>query len=369
VQAIGVRTALVAERQSSSALRATATVAAPEQSVVEVHVRTPGFVEAISVRETGVKVKRGQLLLSLYSPEIYQAESELLAMKSWQALGDAGAHDRTDLSRRKLDLLGVPGGVSDRVLAAGRPMRNVGISAPMGGYVTKKNVVLGSYVTPEMLLYEIVDLSKVYILADVFQQDMPRIALGTPGRFTLANRPGISVVGKVDLIYPLVNAEARTTRVRMQVPNEKLGLVPGEYGYAEFSSGERTALVVPRDAVIDTGRQAYVFVETAAGEFSPRTVVLGAQSGDSVEIRSGVSLGEKVVSGATFLIDSESRLQASLRSGPEAPSAGGSSACDTEFDRSKFPDKYAECRKCETVHRGMGSMVDDCKRAIPQPWR
>jgi Cu(I)/Ag(I) efflux system membrane fusion protein len=367
VQAIGVRTALVTERQSSSGLRATATVAAPEGNVVEVHVRTPGFVEAISVRETGVK--RGQLLLSLYSPEVYQAESELLTMKSWQGSSDAGAHDRTDLSRRKLDLLGVPGGVSDRVLAAGKPMRNVGISAPMGGYVTKKNVVLGSYVTPEMLLYEIVDLSRVYILAEVFQQDAPRIALGTQGRFTLANRPGVVVVAKVDLIYPLVNAEARTTRVRMQVPNEKLGLLPGEYGYVEFSSGERTALVVPRDAVIDTGQQAYVFVETAAGEFSPRTVVLAAQSGDAVEIRSGVSPGEKVVSGATFLIDSESRLQASLRSGPEAPSAAPSSVCDTEFDRSKFPDKYSECRKCETVHRGMGSMVDDCKRAIVQPWR
>jgi membrane fusion protein, copper/silver efflux system len=212
-------------------------------------------------------------------------------------------------------------------------------------------------------------LSKVYILADVFQQDMPRIALGTEGSFTLANRPGISVVARVDLIYPQVNSEARTTRVRMQVPNEKLGLLPGEYGYVQFSSGERTALVVPRDAVIDTGQQAYVFVATGPGDFSPRAVVLGPEAGDSVEIRSGVSQGERVVSGATFLIDSESRLQASLRGGPEAPSPTGGSACDTDFDRGKFSDKYTECRKCEEIHRGMGSMVDDCKRAIAKPWR
>jgi membrane fusion protein, copper/silver efflux system len=369
VQAIGMRTALVVEQPGSVRLRATATVSAPDQNIAEVHVRSPGFVESISVREAGVKVKRGQYLFSLYSPEVYQAQSELLATRDWPVLGDAGAADRTQLGRRRLELLGVPTGATDRILADGKPARTVGISTPIAGYVTKKNVVLGSYVTPEMMLYEIVDLSTVYVIAEVFQQDASQIKVGTPGRFTVAARPDIAADVKVDLIYPQLDAEARTTRVRMQVPNAKLGLLPGEYGYVEFSGEAATALVVPHDAVVDTGNQTYVFVQKAAGTFSPRAVTLGRQIGDVVEVRSGLAAGERVVSGATFLIDSESRLQASISSGPESPSGGGGSACDAAVDRAKFPDKHTECLKCEQVHRGMGSMVDDCKQAIPKPWR
>ncbi len=368
-QAIGVRTTLVAEETARTSLRATATVSAPEQNVAEVHVRSPGFVESIAVRETGVKVRSGQHLFSFYSPEVYLAQSELLAARNWPTLGDAGAPARAEIGRRRLELLGVPSGVTDRILADGKPIRAVEISTPIAGYVTKKNVVLGSYVTPEMVLYEIVNLSRIYIIAEVFQQDAPYVKVGTAGSLTLAQRPGVSVEVKVDLIYPQIDVEARTTRVRMQVPNAKLGLVPGEYGTVVFSGDVTSALVVPHDSVVDTGTQTYVFVATTPDEFTPRAVTLGRPLGDRVELRSGVAAGERVVSGATFLIDSESRLQAALSGGPESPSGDGTSACDKDVDRTRFPDKYIECQKCEHAHQGMGSMVDDCKRAIPQPWR
>jgi Cu(I)/Ag(I) efflux system membrane fusion protein len=182
--------------------------------------------------------------------------------------------------------------------------------------------VLGSFVTPEMDLYEIVDLSRVYVLADVSQRDIGHVGVGTAGRFWVSARPNEVVEAKVDLVYPTLNAEARTTRVRMQVRNPKLAFRPGEYGLVEFAQPARAALAVPRDAVIDTGTYTYVFVDDGGGHFTPRGVTLGAAPNDLIEIVTGLASGERVVSGATFLIDSESRLQGSLTQPAGSPGNG-----------------------------------------------
>lgn len=366
-QAIGLRTAIAEPGSSSIAIRATATVQAPEQNVAEVHVRAAGFVEGIAVKETGVQVKAGQTLVSVYSPEIYQAQSELLATRAWGLVPDAGPSGRGDAARTRLALLGIGDKVADRVLASGKPFRTTSVSAPISGFVTKKNVVLGSYVTPDLALYEIVDLSKVYIVADVFQQHMDRIAIGTRGRFTSSTRKDSVVETKVDLVYPQVNAEARTTRVRMQVKNASLSLLPGEYGTVVFEGGAQTALLVPRDAIVDTGTTTHVFVEVSPGELSPRSVVLGPEVGEKVEVRSGLRPGDRVVSGATFLIDSESRLQASLAGEAPPPPPQGSGECDRRFGGGKHPDEHARCLLCESAHKGMKSMIQDCVNAIPAP--
>lgn len=316
VQAIGVRTEVAQEAPTSAGLRLAANVEAPESGVAEVHVRAPGFVEHIAVRETGVRVRRGQNLLSVYSPEIYQAQSELLAIKDWPALGEGKSSG--DRAKKKLELLGMSKRSVDQLVAKGEPMRTVGVSSPIAGYVSKKNVVLGSYVTPETTLYEIVDLEKVYVIANVFQRDLASVKLGGEGAFSA---PGLEkpVVAKVDLVYPKVDADARTTRVRFSVKNPDLTLRPGQFGWVEIAGSARTVVAVPRDALIDTGLERYVFVETGPGKFSPRRVEVGSELGsDRIELRAGVHPGERVVSGATFLIDSESRLKASLR-GSGAP--------------------------------------------------
>jgi Cu(I)/Ag(I) efflux system membrane fusion protein len=307
VQSIGVRTAVAEERETGGTLRVTATVAAPEQGAAEVHVRAPGFVERIGVQETGVRVAAGQELLGLYSPDVFQAESELLAAKGF---GDTGARS-VEAARQRLELLGVPPATIDAVLANGKPMRVLSIASPASGYVSKKSVVLGSYVTPEMALYEIVDLSKVYVVADVFPRDVAQVRIGMEGRFT-PQQPGKVLSAKVDLVYPQLNAEARTTRVRMQVRNDKLDLRPGQYGSVDFVLRPRKVVVVPRDAIIDTGRASYVFLDEGGGRYTPRVVGLGSALDDGVEVTAGVSAGDRVVSSATFLIDSESRLRASL---------------------------------------------------------
>lgn len=311
VQAIGVRTATATEREVRGGIRVTAVVAAPEQGASEVHVRASGFVEKISIEETGVSVSEGQPLFSLYSPEILQAQAELLASRRW-ASGDAGGDVTLEAGRRKLALLGMGDKDIERVLATNEPLRAIPVYAPRGGVVTRKSVVLGSRVTPEMALYELVDLSRVYVTASLFPRDAAKVQTGMEARFTAAGQPGSPVTGKIDLIYPGVQPESRTTRVRMVLPNDKRRFTPGEYGTVEIATPARRAVLVPRDAVVDTGDHAHVFVVTGPGRFSPRAVATGEIDGDGIAIATGLAAGDRVVSGATFLIDAESRLQGSL---------------------------------------------------------
>jgi Cu(I)/Ag(I) efflux system membrane fusion protein len=316
IQSIGVRTAVAEDHALAPRLRVTALVMAPEQGVSEVHVRVPGFVETMHVDQTGVAVRAGQPMLAVYSPEILQAQNELLATSQWTGPdGGAPAGSPSSSARRKLELLGMSSAEVERVLAKREPMRAITVAAPHGGFVTKKSVVLGSYVTPEMALFEISDLSKVYVVADVFLADVPAIGVGTEGRFTPAGHPERGAATKVDLVYPLVNAEARTRRVRMQLRNDATkAYAPGEFGTVDLAANGRAqrGVTIPRDALVDTGAASYVFVVESEGRFTPRVVATSAGDEDHVVVRSGLTAGERVVSGATFLIDSESRLQASM---------------------------------------------------------
>ncbi|MFO0739590.1 MAG: efflux RND transporter periplasmic adaptor subunit [Labilithrix sp.] len=309
IQSIGVRTALVEETTSGSTLRVTAVVQEPEQGAAEVHVRTPGFVEAIRVDQTGIEVRAGQELFTLYSPEILQAENELLTTRSWT--GDAGS--LATGARTKLELLGMTASDIDRVIASRQVLRAVSVVAPRGGFVAKKNVVLGSYVTPEMTLYAIQDLSRVYVVAEVFLRDLEHVRAGTSARFVPSGHPSDAVSANIDLVYPVVSAEARTRRIRMQLANAGgRQYAPGEFGIVEVATPARRAVTIPRDALIDTGGASYVFVVEGEGRFVPRIVATSGTNGDRLVLDAGLVAGERVVSGATFLIDSESRLQASI---------------------------------------------------------
>lgn len=324
IQAIGVRTAVVEERTVTGALRVTAIVEPPEQGTAQVHVRTAGFVEAIHVNQTGKAVQAGQALFALYSPELLQAQQELLTTQGWS--GDAGVTAAS--ARRKLELLGMTAGEIDRVVAKREPSRAISIVAVRSGFVTKKNVVLGSYVTPEMTLYEIQDLSRVYVVGDVFLRDLGAVSVGATARFVPSGHPSDTATGTIDLVYPVVNAEARTRRVRMQIENKGAKtFTPGEYGTIEIGAHARRALTIPTDAVVDVGSAQYVFLVEPEGRFTPKTVTVAGADGDRLAVE-GLEPGTRVVSGATFLVDSESRLQASLSGGTIAPpsSEGGAPA-------------------------------------------
>lgn len=359
-QAIGLRYTAVKEADVAGGLRVAASVVSPERGQARVHLRTPGFVEAISVSETGVKVRAGQELARVYCPAVLEAENELVAAL---AFGETGAR-QVQAAKEKLALLDVPAATIEQVVKTKTAVRAFPVTAPVSGYVTLKNAVLGAYISSDVPLYEITDLSKVYVVAEVFSGDAASVGLGTKGTFSLANRDDVHVSGTVDLVYPQVNPEARSVKVRMVVANEKNVLQPGQIGWVEFERPARKALVVPRDAVIDTGTQRYVFVDEGRGTLTPRLVELGNDLGGELEVRGALTAGERVVSGAAFLVDSESRLQASLAASGSKPHP-----CDLQVDKLKYPDKWKACAACEAQHAGMGTMLDDCLHAIPQPWK
>jgi Cu(I)/Ag(I) efflux system membrane fusion protein len=314
VQAIGVRTALVEEQDSTGGLRLTAAVEVPEQGRAEVHVRAAGYVEGIHVKDVGVKVKAGEPLVSVYSPEVFQAEQELIAMGAWSSPDiprpPAGA------ARKKLELLGVGREILDRIVASGEPVRALPVASPITGYVTRKDVVLGSYAMPDKVLFEIADLGRVYLVASVYAYQLAGVRVGDEATFTTPSLPGHVFTTRVDLVYPSMDLATRTARVRFRVENRDQNLRPGQFGIVEIAGRHAGALTIPMDAVIDTGRSVYVFIASEGGRFEARSVELGEQIGARFVVRAGLTAGERVVSGATFLIDAESRLRASLAESP-----------------------------------------------------
>jgi Cu(I)/Ag(I) efflux system membrane fusion protein len=216
------------------------------------------------------------------------------------------------VARKKLELLGVSAGTIDRILATGQPVRAIAVGSPISGYVTKKDVVLGSYVMPEKVLFEIADLGRVYVIASLYPYQLAAVHVGDEATFTTPSLPGRSFPTKVEQVYPEVDLATRTARVRFRIENKDLALRPGQFGTVELRGKSAAALTIPMDAVIDTGRSVYVFLAEEGGRFEARTVELGEQIGDRFVVKSGLQEGQRVVSGATFLIDAESRLQASL---------------------------------------------------------
>ncbi len=316
VQAINVRTAPVEVSARSARLRVAAVVEAPEQSRAQVRVRAAGHVEGLRVRQTGVKVRAGELLASVYSPEIFQAQQELLAMSAWKT-GEAAAALPVGPDKR-LELLGVSKQTVARILQTKKPIRAIGLTAPVSGHVLSKNIELGSYVTPETVLFEIVDLSKVYVIANVFQHQLGLLKTGDSASFSTPSAKGKVYEAKIDLIAPQVDLATRTGRVRFQVQNPDLGLLPGQFGTAELGDAVGSQLSIPLDSLIDTGTAQYVFVAEAGGRFVPRSVTVEGQLGERWIVAGGLSARERVVSSAAFLIDAESRLQASLARGETA---------------------------------------------------
>ncbi len=380
-RAVGLATSVVESATVGDRLRVPGVISAPETGLAQARVRAPGFVEQVAVRQTGVRVTRGQPLAFIYSPEIYRAQEEFLAATRWSgaASGDGtaptGAADIAAAARRALELLGLSTTDIEEITRTGRPIRAVAVRAPASGYVTRFNAVLGSRAEPEMVLYEIADLSSVWVVASVHERDLNAMRVGMTARFTTTNTSAEPLSGRVDLIEPLLEESTRTTRVRLVVPNRDGRLRPGQFGEVEFELPASAGLFVPRDAVIRTGEHEYVYVATSAERFEPRVVQTGHSREGRVQVLSGVAGGDRVVTRGSFMLDSESRLQASLAAAP-APASGsqGGSAdqgpsCETEFDQQRQADKYRQCRACERQHAGMGSMVADCKNAIPRPWR
>ncbi|HXI57875.1 MAG TPA: efflux RND transporter periplasmic adaptor subunit, partial [Polyangia bacterium] len=381
VALIGMRTAKVERAPLGDALRAVGVIAANERGLAQISVRFSGWVQQLLVSETGQRVKRGQVLASVYSPEVVRAEQEYLTARGWEAKGDSAGGSGGGLAadaRRRLELLGIAAQEIDALGARGKVGDSVPIRSPAEGYVTAKNVVPGAAIAPGAPLFEVADLSRVWLLADVYEQEAARLRIGQKATLELTAYPGEHFPGRVQFIYPTLNASTRTLRVRLEFANKTgpsgVKLRPGMYGNVSLALPSALGLVIPSEALVDTGEHQYVFVSRGEGHFSPRLVHVGARAGDRVQITDGISEGDTVVTTGNFLIDSESRLRAAIEGQAASPAAAASASgedpdCGRDFDAQRFPDKARACRACDIQHRGMGTMAQDCKAAIEKPWK
>jgi Cu(I)/Ag(I) efflux system membrane fusion protein len=276
-------------------------------------------VERLYVDFTGAPVRRGQPLLEVYSPMLVAAQEELLLARRLadQTAGtgaEAGlnAAELLESARRRLRYLDVPAAEIARIERSGTPRRTVTLYSPASGVVLEKSVVAGMRIMPGMELYRIADVSRVWVEGEVFEKDLGLVRPGQHAAITFSAYPGEAFEGRVTYLYPTVSVEARTGRVRIEMANAGLRLKPGMYAQVLLHPTDpRTALVVPRSAVHQTGERSMVFVRAADGSLLPREVRVGIASGNDVEILAGLTAGETVVSSASFLIDAESNMGAS----------------------------------------------------------
>jgi Cu(I)/Ag(I) efflux system membrane fusion protein len=317
-QLIGLSTAEVTQGKIGGAWRTAGRVAMDETRIKHINVKIPGFVERIYVDFLGKQVKKGDPLFSIYSPELLSAQQEfLLALKTRGALAKAAATsgDGDSLvaaARRKLQLWDVPESEIERIEQTGEPIKSLTFYSPLSGAVTKKDVVEGMKLDAGAMPYEIVDLSTVWVFAEVYESELRHVKLGMGASLTLNAFPEREFKGQVAFIDPLLNPQTRTIKVRLNFPNPTGDIRPDMFGEVVLQGRARDGLRIPGDSVIDSGTERLVFVSIGDGKFQPRKVRLGDTDGTNVEVVTGLTAGERVVTRANFLIDSESRLRASL---------------------------------------------------------
>ncbi len=307
--AIGVRLDQVRLERISVPLRAIATVVLDESRVSHVHTRVSGWIEQLYVSTTGQSVRAGQALAGIFSQELLSSQNEYLAAR--RGAGQTPPSVVVQGARSRLKVLGMTEAEIRAIDDAGEARRLVTVSAPRGGVVVHRGISVGTAVDPSTELLTIADLSRVWVLAEVPEADIPNVTRDTPARleFVASGRPPFEA--RVDFLYPTLTERTRTLRVRFVVDNRDGSLRPGLYGGVDFQVKPRDALTVPRDALVDTGGTQHVFVVERDGRFVPRLIKLGARLEDRVEVREGLTEGESIVASGVFLIDSESRLRAS----------------------------------------------------------
>jgi membrane fusion protein, copper/silver efflux system len=317
---IGVTYAMAMVSPIPTDVRTIGQITFDETRVQAISPKIEGFVERLYVSTTGQPISVGQPLLTIYSPMLVQAQEELLLAKRLLADVSGGSSDAqrsaADLlasARRRLAYWDIPTSDMAAIEQSGQVRRTLTLRSPAGGHVLEKNVVAGQRIMAGELLYRVADLSTVWVEGEVFEQDLARVRVGQAAHADFQALPGAHHMGRIAYIYPTINPDTRTARVRVVLPNRDAQLKPGMYATLRIVGAPRTAvLTVPRSAVLATGERSIVFVRDARGSLVPREVTLGATSDDRIEILRGLAVGETVVASATFLIDAESNLGSAL---------------------------------------------------------
>ena len=323
-RALGVVYTTVARGELTRTIRAVGRIEAAETNIADVTPKIDGFVERLHVNTTGEAVRRGQPLLTLYSPMLVAAQEELLTAKRLAAQVDASAGEAyrnaqgmLEAARRRLAYWDITSEQIARVETTSEVTRTLTLVAPVNGIVLEKDVVEGQRVAPGMRLYRLADLSMVWVEGELFEQDLQFVQEGSQAHIEVAAYPGVHRMARVSFVYPTVDERSRTNRVRLTVSNSDLRLKPGMYAtvYFDVRIGD-DVIGVPMDAVVATGERNLVFHRHEDGSLHPHEIVLGARAGGLVQVLAGLEEGETIVASANFLVDAESRLAATGGSMP-----------------------------------------------------
>ena len=317
LQRIGVRSEPVVEKPFATHVRAVGRVGFDETALEDVSLKVRGWVGELGVAATGDPVERGQVLFTLYSPELYSAQQEYLqALRSRERARATGTPDRADFlvraARNRLRLWDLAPEELERLERSGEPVEEIAIRARTTGFVIEKDIVAGSAVEPGQRLYRIAPLDRVWVDAQVYEREIPLVEVGRDVRVTLSSLPDREYSGRIARVYPALAGETRTARVRVELPNPDLALRPGMWADVHFAQERGPRLVVSQSAVLHAGERDFVFVDLGEGRFRPRQVRVGLRAGEELEVLEGLAPGERVVVAGTFLIASESRLRAAL---------------------------------------------------------
>jgi RND family efflux transporter MFP subunit len=369
VQKLGVRTEPAAMRALDRVVKAVGRIEVDERRVYAIAPKFEGWVEQLFVNATGQPVSKGQPLFEVYSPELVSAQREYaIAIEAVKALKDAGDDPRAGMNRladsslARLKNWDISEEQIRTLTQSGEARRTLTFRSPVSGIVMEKKAVQGMRFMPGDSLYQIADLSSVWVMADVYEQDIALVRTGSKAKISIGAYPDQRFAGTITYIYPTLKPETRTVSVRLEIANPRLLLKPAMFAEVELPVGGRgKVLTVPNSAVIDSGTRRIVLVQLAEGRFEPREVKLGARSDDYVEITGGVKDGEPVVVAANFLIDAESNLKAAIAgfgtSGQGAPPGAASTSAPTSGKSTAGPIESGSATKSPVVgHQAEGTV-------------
>jgi Cu(I)/Ag(I) efflux system membrane fusion protein len=339
-QLIGVKTAKVSLNPFKKVIRTVGRVEADERKLATVNAKIEGWIEKLYIDYTGRYVKKGEPLAEIYSPELLATQMEFINALKWSGREitvdhasntDQGVHDNTatsietvselqkmlekdaaaalDAARKRLSLWDISDAQIAKIEETRKPFRTVTLYSPVSGFITEKMAVLGMKVMPGEKLFDVTDLSSLWIIADIYEYELPFIKVGQEARLTLSYAADKELMSKIEYIYPVVSEDTRTAKIRFSLPNPGGQLKPQMFTNVEITVDLGSRLTIPESAVIDTGEIQVVYVDLGDGAFEPREVQLGLRANGYAEVLKGLKEGETVSTAANFLVDSEAQLR------------------------------------------------------------
>jgi Cu(I)/Ag(I) efflux system membrane fusion protein len=327
-QLIGVKVATVSVQPLKKVIRTVGTVDYDQRKLYNVNTKIEGWIEKLYVNYAGIQVKNGEPLAEVYSPELWATQQEFINVVRWAkrsqnknsstqaetqpgfgAMISKDAEALVEAARQRLKLWDISDEQIKKIEESERPIRTLTIYSPVSGYVLQKTALQGMKVMAGEKLFDVVDLSTIWVIADIYEYELPMLNVGEPATIQLSYFPGRQFLSRIDYIYPTLTGETRTAKARFVIPNPGMQLKPQMFTNVELQIVLGRKLAVPEDAVLDTGLRQIVYVDKGNGYFEPREVHIGVRAEKLVEVTAGLKAGDKVASAANFLIDSEARLK------------------------------------------------------------